>query len=556
MEITPLEVYIEEVLAQTQRLLGLMDRNPMSATYGCFDRQYWQYNVTDVPSVRCQEAVLTLTLLYTINHGKNPYYQNKLILKWIHACLNFWVKIQERNGSFNEWYPKENSYVATAFSCYAVSETLLILENRLNNRLEVTEALKKACNWLLKNNEQRVLNQESGATMALLNLYLLTGDSLYKKESEKKVAFLKSKQNIESWWKEYDGPDIGYLSLTIDYLAKYYQKEKNDDVLKMLEGALEFISYFVHPNFTFGGEYGSRNTEYMIPSGFEYLASTNENAHAISQAVRTAILNKTTISPFSLDDRYLTYITYTWLQGYINAKPILKSSNEKSNKDLQYKHHLEFTKNFKEAKLLIRSTKDFYLIVNYGKGGSFKLFRKNNSSNCLPVYDSGIIVNLDAENLTSGIKEEGNQAEFTENTITISGNLVKMKSNTLTPGKNLLVRGFQFTAGRSEKVSMFFKEKMRDRLITKNLTSNIKFSRKITVQQDEIIVEDSIQDSEQIKKIIIGGKFACIYTPSSKYFQISESKNIYEEYTRKDLTTELTDRKNNLIKVRSFRIKP
>jgi len=469
------ETYLNEILNQSQRLIGLMDRNPMSETFGCFDRQYWQYTITDTPSARCQEAALTLTLLYTIKHKKNPYYKKEIILKWIKAAINFWTKIQEKNGSFNEWYPKESSYVATAFSSYAISETLLLL--KIKNK-KALNALKNASNWLLRKTEKRVLNQESSISILLLNLYLLTKNPKYKRESSKRIELMRKNQNSEGWWNEYNGPDIGYLSLTIDYFTKYYQKTKDKRVLPMLNKAVDFISYFIHPNLTFGGEYASRNTEYLIPSGFEFLAQHNKTAASIADSIRSSLSKRTTISPFSLDDRYLTYIGYNWLQAHINAKRLSKTHK---------KHEKDFTKKFPNANILIKSSERYYIIINYSKGGSFKLFRKG----LTPICDSGIIVETSKEKLTSALKGK-NKISISNNSISIKGKLLKMKSNVLSPAKNLLVRGFQGSLGRIEGISMYLKEKMRDRLITKNLTSNVQFSRKIDINKDRIIIKDCV----------------------------------------------------------------
>ena len=135
------EIYIEQMLEQVPRLIGQLNRNPASSTYGCFDREYWHYKTTDFPCCRKQEAVLTLALLYTLKYKNNPYYNNKKILRWINASLNFWETIQEKNGSMNEWYPKENSFVGTAFNAYAISETMLLLGEQINNYSSLEKVL-------------------------------------------------------------------------------------------------------------------------------------------------------------------------------------------------------------------------------------------------------------------------------------------------------------------------------------------------------------------------------------------------------------------------------
>src|SRR3989338_3382062 len=101
--------FLEMALSETARILSLQDRNPISPTYGSFDREYWQYKKVDTPYASVQGAVFSLALLYKNRLYNNPYYKNKKIIEWIVAGIRFLSKIQKRNGSFDEYYPNERS---------------------------------------------------------------------------------------------------------------------------------------------------------------------------------------------------------------------------------------------------------------------------------------------------------------------------------------------------------------------------------------------------------------------------------------------------------------
>jgi hypothetical protein len=517
--------YLKEVLSQTQRLLSLLDRNPISKTYGCFDRQYWHYNTSDFACARSQEAVLTLALLYNIKHNDNIYYRNKKVLDWINAGLIFWTKIQENNGSFNEWYPKENSFVATAFSLYAISETLLQQpkdENWKNE--EISSSLKKAGDWILNKNEKRVQNQEAGAAIALYNLYLLTHEIKYRESSEDKIRFIINNQTEEGWFYEYGSADIGYLSLCIDYLAKYYQKTGNEELLTVLKKAVGFISYFIHPNYTVGGEYGSRNTEYLIPDGFEIFAKEIHEANVISNHIKESLQNKSAVFPFSIDDKYLSYILYTYLQAYLDSNSF--------ETNVQPKYKQTFSNFFPDAGIWIHSDKSIYLITNFKKGGAFKLFSKANK---IAVYDSGITLKtIDGKKLTSGWLSNQNKMNISGNNLEVEGTFSEVTDNILTPSKNVLLRMFGLTLGRSEKIGLMVKEKLRNKLIAGANPSVIKFFRKISID-DKTIITDKISDVDKIDELIVGSKASYIYVPSSRYFQISELNSLPITYQKSDL---------------------
>src|SRR3989344_242028 len=115
-----LNPFLASTLDQIPRLLGQLNRNPGSVSYGSFDRAYWHYRTNDISCCRYQEAVYTLALLYCSNFAGNSYYHNDQILNWVQASLQFTVGRQRPNGSFDEWYLNEGSYVGTAFLAAAL----------------------------------------------------------------------------------------------------------------------------------------------------------------------------------------------------------------------------------------------------------------------------------------------------------------------------------------------------------------------------------------------------------------------------------------------------
>ncbi len=510
------DVYLTPILNNAPRLLGLLNRNISSSSYGSFDREYWHYNTVDFSCARKQEGVLTLTLLYLINHEKNRYYQSREILNYIKAALQFWTKIQNSNGSFNEWYPNEHSFVVTSFSAYAVSESLLLIKDELPGNVyeSVLESLRKAGDWLVSRNETRVMNQQTGAAIALLNIHLLTNEDKYLNSSRDKISLLNTRQSEEGWFLEYGGPDIGYLSLAIDYLSKYYKKTKDKQAKEIVDRSLGFIKYFVQPNLIAGGEYTSRNTEYLIPGGFEVFSAINDDALFVASIVRQSVLRNDSF-PNLFDDRYLTYVGYTWLQAYLDANPDI---DERSELNINEHFSRPFKKYFKESGLLIINDDSKHLIMNLKKGGSFRLFDKNAQHT---YSDSGILVNSEGKWYTSGWLAE-NQGGMDDDSVTVSGNMWKVPDKTMNPVSNILLRLFQMSLGRSTYISLWVKERLRDLLITKTKPSKIRYNRKISFKKDPKemlgILDSVLADNELISAVSVFAKDTHIYVPSSRYY--------------------------------------
>ncbi|MCK5504360.1 MAG: hypothetical protein KAJ10_04325, partial [Thermodesulfovibrionia bacterium] len=405
----------------------MLNRNLSSESYGCFDREFWHYNTADIACARKQEAVLTLTLLYLIEHENNKYYRSSEILEYIKAAMIFWTKIQDKNGSFNEWYPSEHSFVATSFSTYAVSESLLLLKNEIphNECNLVVESLRKAGDWLIRRDETRVMNQQTGAAIALLNIHLLTNDNKYLDASKDKISLLSERQSKEGWFIEYGGPDIGYLSLAIDYLSKYCLKTKDEQVRIIVSRSLDFIKNFIQPNLIAGGEYTSRNTEYLIPHGFEIFSKLDKNAQFIASVVRKTLVSPNSF-PCLFDDRYLTYVGYTWLQAYVEANPDLE---KKVEENISNHFNSSFKKQYNDSGLLIINDNRRHLIVNVKKGGAFRIFDKNNTRT---YSDSGVLAKSKGKWYTSGWLSTEGQCDLSDDNVTVQGNMWTVPDKALT----------------------------------------------------------------------------------------------------------------------------
>ena len=69
--------YKKFVLDNVPRLISQLDRDPTSLTYGCFDRNHWQYKIRDFSSIVLQQGTLSLALLYSNSFSGNVYYQNQ-----------------------------------------------------------------------------------------------------------------------------------------------------------------------------------------------------------------------------------------------------------------------------------------------------------------------------------------------------------------------------------------------------------------------------------------------------------------------------------------------
>jgi hypothetical protein len=511
-------------------LLSHLDTNRFSPTYGCFDRAYWHYKVIDFPSATYQQGVLALALLYKEPLAGNIYHRSPRLIDLASAGLLFWTGIQNGDGSFNEWFPNEHSHVATAFTAYAISEALLLLGGNIPSQVGaiVTGSLAKAGAWLDSHIDEVVLNHTAGAIAALHNIYLVTGDKAFLRSTDKNIETLLKYQSDEGWFPEYYGADPGYLSVSVDYLAKYYRKSQDERIRRPLEKALEFMTCFVHPDGTYGGEHGARNTKYLFPHGLEILAADLPDARYILGDFYRSLDSGQALNLYGVDDRYFIFFFFgNYVQAMLECKsrgdgPLLAEGEREAIRKRSA------AKTFAGAGLVVRRTPSYYLVCGCKKNGVIRLYDWRGGQ--LIFGDAGYFGELADGSIVSSqaLSPAGQKVEVkTEGTTTI----IQIESplvyvNVQHPLRRLLVpfRLFNYTVGRSSKLSRLFDRWVKRKMIVENKTAAFNLAREIVIKESEVEIADRIWSAgnNRCRRFGIEETSTTLHVPSSRYFQPPE----------------------------------
>lgn len=372
---TQLNIILSQSTEWSEWLLSLLNRDSSSPEYGCFDRYFWHYRTErEFPAATFQYLVLALTSLYL---GKGSQLRgDPNIRNLICAAINFWAKIQRRDGTFDEWLPFEQSHVATAFTLYHVTESLLLMKEAgqpIDLDVKLTTALEKAGSWLSRHHDRIILNHTAGALAALYNLFLLTGDSVYRTGYEAALKVLADSQTSEGWFPEYGGADPGYTSVSIDFLASFWYRSKDERGLRLLAPALDFLEHFIHPDGSSGGVYGSRNTRYILPRGL-LLLSERPVARRILAAWAKGQTSGKGLGLRQSDDRYRGFFLCNWLMAWRYLVEMSSLALEEPGRCCTGEI------NFHQAGLLKVSREDLTFICGLRKLGVFELFFSGGTS--------------------------------------------------------------------------------------------------------------------------------------------------------------------------------
>jgi hypothetical protein len=515
MRSTVVKGLTEQVEERIAFILSSLDRDPFSKTSGCFDRLFWAWKLKDYPDATLQRIIYPLVAYYY--RVDNFFCEKKVFLSWIMRSCEYLSKIQHRDGSFDQAFPNEHSHGATAFLLYDLARTYQIINNDLSasQKKPIANTLEAMGSFLIRNNEEHGLisNHLLGAAAGLQVLYRLTGNEQYKKRASYYLENVLSNQCAEGWFLEYGGTDPGYQTLAIYYLAQYYQETGNKNALLSLEKAIDFISFFIHPDGSFGGEYGSRNTEIFYPGGFAIVKDQIPLAKSILCFMIDKIETGKTVGLQSVDVGNLSPLLGNYFEViFRDARQKSKASNE-----IPFKRE-PFMKEFKDAGLVIYNGESNYAVIGASKGGVIKEFDKKHGTKLRD--DCGYIGQLRNGELVSTQRLCKPTYKLTDGKLSMWADFYQIKQHIPDPYKFLVLRVLNLTLGKLHFVRETMKKLFVKTLIINSKKVPFRVLREI-VLDSPLEVKDRIEPKGSEDRFLLlehGIKFSTIHMASAKYW--------------------------------------
>lgn len=282
-----------EAIRQAPRILGLIDREGSSATYGCADRYYWHYKLHDFANARFQEASEVLAAAFQYNHPMNPYHLQDRVREWAIAAIRFWEKIKRCDGSFDEAYPFERSFCSTSFSTMHATQALLLLSAR-----PVTD-LRPIGRWLSAHDTADTVNQRAASAAALANLGVLTDHTAFLRAAKDRVSNIRADHERLGYFNEYGGSDLGYSSITLSALSVYADRARDMETIEWVKSIAGKLGQSLREDGTYEYEGQSRSTRFFYP--YALARSNDPGLKKISSGVAADKILK----PSWMDDRYM-----------------------------------------------------------------------------------------------------------------------------------------------------------------------------------------------------------------------------------------------------------
>jgi len=457
------------------RILTQVCRDPSAPFYGSCDRNWWHYKIRDFPSIILQQAGYSLATAAEL--PANSESRDKL-LEIAKASALFWNERAIRHGAFEEYYPFEQGYPPAAFSTLAVAK---LCHQGVVALSEIRKGLKIAVGQLTTRFEAQAANQQIAGTAALSVIRsldrTLISENLFNEILSKTLAL----QHPEGWFPEYDGPDLGYLAVSIDCLWDIFDHTNDDRVRPAIHSAADYIAWFILSPIGKAGMHNSRNTDYLVPYGLVRLAL--EDPACSASAVVTRFFSREPKEPTfhcfdAVDDRYWCHYTG---HSVFRALALLKKKTFQ-----RPQHELETARPTNKpgsGHSLLSSVGGATALVSARKGAiTTARWPKGAVAN-----DFGWLVDTGRQLYVTHWWSNDWKVEGDVGNTSCEGYLVSHKEHTSTPLKHLILRCGSFILGR------WLIKVLKRLVIFKKPENKLHFSRTVGWDKEILVINDTLQ---------------------------------------------------------------
>lgn len=361
--------YLEHVESVLPRLLALYDTDPTSPTHGYGDRFHWGWKLIDFANGTFQGAAHGLARL--VHAGLLPeWLPEASAITRIDAMFRATGRMTRRDGSLEEAFPFEGSFCVTALVAYDLLAALELLGPRVeaDRQHAWLDTIRPLVAFIRRRDEGHapITNHLATAAAALFRWSRLSGEG----DDGRARALLErilSMQSGEGWYREYQGADPGYQSLATCYLADIHLMRPDLGLADSIDRSLDFLARCAHPDGSFGGLYGSRNTRILWPAGVEALAPEFPAAASLAAFMQAAVVNATVPTLNVVDEPNLVPLFNAYCRAAeLTAQrptPLLDPPPVPALRSGSWRLHLP------EAGLVFDKGPHHYTVVSTHKGG-------------------------------------------------------------------------------------------------------------------------------------------------------------------------------------------
>lgn len=513
METTDLPPDLEHAL---RRLLSEQNRDASTPTYGSFDRRHWSWKLVDFPEATFQRNAYPLAWWYHRLEANDPHRQ--LLLDAVRAALRYACRIQHGNGAFDQAFPNEYSFGATAFLVDPLLAAYLIVRDALadDERAAIEVCLRRGADFLCRHDETHghIANHLAGAVWSLVQCADAFAEPRYEARATELLRRILAHQSVEGWFLEYEGADPGYQTLCVHYLAQVSMRRKLPALDEALARAVDFLAWCIHPDGSFGGEYGSRRTAVFYPGGIALLAARLPLAWRMSDFMAASAAAGTTVGLADVDMGNLApLLTSTML-----AVDVSKVGAGETAVALPWQA-AEAHRDFPAAGLYMRGLGRYYSVLGASNGGVLKVFDREDRR--LLLDDAGYLGETrTGGRLTTQVTDRARSCRTDGATLELEAAFHALGQPVPTPFQFLLLRTLNLTVMRSIFIGNLVKALLVRLLISGRKALPLRLIRRVEFSTAGVAVRDRLVTSggSNLARLCCGRPFVAVHMASSRYY--------------------------------------
>lgn len=543
--ITPLDragrqaFYRAELLRCAPRFLSRVDRCPLSAASGSADREYWAWATKDFANLDMQRGIRALAYLHARPFPGNLFAGAPALLTWIGQMARFWAARQAAGGAFDHLYLNENSWMAAAFTLVdmAAAFDLVGAAVAAEARRDWLAAMERTAGHLMAHDERHafISNHRAAGAAGLASAARIFGNEMFLRRAAAIMDEIYARQSREGWYVEYGGADPGYQTLDTHYQGCFWRETGEARALASVERSLEFLSYFIHPDGSLGGEYGSRACPHVFPGGLEVFAPHSGLAEAVAGAAVAGLAAGTAAGLNEADGRN----EVPMLTSYALALEAL-DRNEPAAAAVAPPLTRQFERAWPEAGLYVRNDGRRQTVIGAAKGGVIKVF--DLESGGLVFASAGYAGRTRAgQDVTTHLwtsspdflhgLPEGERPGAPERRVVVRAPFYRFRRDRLmSPLKFLLFRLFNNTIGRVLAINNFVRRTLIvGRYIGARTGAGPVLERVVSFAADgSLDIADRVTGGEGLAEVREYGFLSTVYMASAKYFRAQDMAHAWE----------------------------
>jgi hypothetical protein len=319
-------------------------------------------------------------------------------------------------------------------------------------------------------------------------------------------------QTKEGWFEEYGGPDLGYLSVTVDCLWDLFDVSGDERFLTAVDHAVACIKLFTAATPAGSiGMHNSRNTDYLVPYGLVRAALQRPTTESVELAGRLFGGAGDPAHFFNaVDDRYVCH--YIGLSLYRAVRLLEQSPEFPAVEPGGSAEAGQPTERLMASGHFLRQTEaGEKLLVTLRKGGIFSHHAGGGW-----ICDFGWMVEAAGHQFISHWWSEDWQYGQGKSQLWVEGALYKHKDIASTPGRHMALRIASFVAG-SRLIGA-----LKKKLIFKKTRSRIVFRRTVKWSSDTIHVVDTFTNLPAGAKFLPAPRSSKRHVASADSFQAED----------------------------------